>query len=141
MLLTYLKGTAAWEVDKKKEELKKRDKFKDFRGKEARGKRNQQLQKNLPEINFLHCASRYRGKANYRDSIFLTYGQDDSRISLDFLEALETTARFAFLCGLAYSERRIGKFYTKDFLVDVSLHFRGQTHASQREKIWDGVLL
>lgn len=64
MLLTYLKGTAAWEVDKKKEELKKRDKFKNFRGKEARGKRNQQLQKNLPEINFLHCASRYRGKAN-----------------------------------------------------------------------------
>lgn len=140
MLFAYLKGTATWEVGKKKEELKKQHKLPNFRSKEAQDKRNDQLQKNLREINFLHCAFRYRGKSNYRDNIFLAYGHNDSRISLDFLEALETTARFAFLCGLAYSERRIGKSHTNDFLVDVFHHFRGQANASPREKVWDALL-
>ncbi len=141
MLLAYLKGTATWEVNKKKETLlKENSKFKDFRGKEAQNQRNKQLQKKLPEVNFMHCAFRYRGKANYRDGIFLTYGSDDSRISLDFIKALETAAHFAFLCGLAYSEQRIGKSHTKNFLIDISQYFRGQSYASPEEKIWDEVL-
>lgn len=140
MIFSYLKGTASWEVDSRKPQIKKDLKVENFRTKEAREGRNEKLRKNLPEVNFLHCAFRYRGKANYRDSIFLTYGQDDSRISGLFVESLETVARFAFLCGLAYAERRVGKKSAKDFLIDVSRHFRGRVNASSKEKFWDELL-
>ena len=141
MLLAYLNGTTTWEVEDIKPQLKRDLKVNNFRTKGAQQARNERLKKKLPEINFLHCAFRYRGKANYRDSIFLAYGREDSRISIAFIESLETSARFAFLCGLAYAERRIGKDTTKDFLVDLSHHFRGQVQATPRERIWDVILL
>ena len=140
MLLSYLKETVAWEVDKHKDNLRKDRKITGFRKKVDREARNQRLQNRLSEVNFLHCAFRYRGKANYRDSIFLAYGQEDSRISLAFMEALESAAKFAFLCGLAYAECRIGKSYSQAFLSDVSHHFRGQSQATPQEKIWEVLL-
>jgi hypothetical protein len=140
MIFSYLKGTAAWEVESRKSQIKQELKIKDFRTKQAQHDRNEKLRKKLPEVNFLNCAFRYRGKANYRDSIFLTYGQNDSRIGDSFVEALGTVAQFAFLCGLAYAERRVGKKSTRDFLIDVSHHFRGQANASPNERFCDELL-
>lgn len=135
MLLAYLNGTAEWEVKKIKQRIMEESKGKiaNFRTKEAKARRD----KHLPaEVNFLNCAFRYRGKANYRDSMFLAYGQDDKRLNSDFILNLGNVARFAFLCGLAYAECRIGKKKIRSFLTDVDVNLRGQVDATTNEKFW-----
>lgn len=65
MLLSYLKGTADWELGHHKHRLQDKHKLTSFRTKDAQSLRDQHLAKNLPEVNFLHCAFRYRGKAEW----------------------------------------------------------------------------
>lgn len=135
MILQYLSGTAQYEVDKTKEAILKDKKFKftNFRTKEAREQRDRQLQN---EINFMHCAFRYRGKANYRDAIFMTYGQRDLSTETTFIDDLATTARFAFITALAYAEYQVGKKKVRSFLDDLRTNFRGITNATKEEVFW-----
>jgi len=137
VLLSYLRGTCKWEVDRKKEHLKKQLWFRNFRGREAKA----DLQRTLPEsINFLNCAVRYRGKANYRDSIYLTYGRDDVRLNSDYLQALASVACFCFIVGLTFMEDRSGRRHVRDFLGDVRAHLRGRSHLTGRTREWfDGL--
>jgi len=79
-LYSYLQGTASYKKWQTEEELQKSKEFKelgvsDFRKKVARELRDKRLEKG--NVNFLVQAFRYRGKAHYRDSVFLSYG--DSR--------------------------------------------------------------
>jgi hypothetical protein len=135
MLLTYLKGTAGWVVGNIKERLKHRYNLRDFRTAEARRLRD----RNLPvRINVLNCAFRYRGKANYRDGLFLTYGEPHSWLTQDFVSDLFTVASFAFVCGLAYAERRVGRNQVHDFLNDSRVHFRGLNSTTDLESFWIG---
>lgn len=76
-VLTYLKGCADWYREKNEKDLLNSREFRDeglgdFRKKIAREKRDNRLKKK--KVGFLHQAFRYRGKVNYRDSMFLTYG-------------------------------------------------------------------
>ncbi|MEY9593066.1 hypothetical protein ABIA06_005357 [Bradyrhizobium yuanmingense] len=73
----YLSGTAGWERSNVEERVRETAQFKalgvsDFRTKAARELRD--ISYVLRGISFLHQASRYRGKANYRDAIYLAYG-------------------------------------------------------------------
>jgi hypothetical protein len=135
MLLSYLSGTASWQVEKVKEKLLKNRNFQfgNFRSNGARKIRDKCLP---PEVNFLNCAFRYRGKANYRDSMFLAYGHDDMRLDPEFISDLINSSRFAFICGLVYAESRIGIRNVNDFLEDVNRNFRGQPQATAQEKFW-----
>lgn len=138
MIWTYLNGTAKWEVEKIKERLIAEGKALNFRTKVARDLRDRRLP---AEINFMNCAFRYRGKANYRDSIFIAYGQDNNRLNPDYISNLMVVARFAFLCALAYAEKRVGRKSVQEFLDDLNLHFRGQNQATVAEKFWTGIVL
>lgn len=73
----YLSGTAGWERSNVEERVRETAQFKalgvsDFRTKAARELRDISYARR--GISFLHQASRYRGKANYRDAIYLAYG-------------------------------------------------------------------
>jgi hypothetical protein len=122
MLLQYLTGTSAHHVGKIKERLlsEKRSAFTDFRTKAARDFRDSRL---ADEIGFVHCAYRYRGKANYRDAIYLTYGtrpQDTTQL----LDDLAGAARFLFACAVALVQRRLGNAVVSDFARDLEQHLR-----------------
>lgn len=75
--VSYLKGCCVFYREKEEDRVRAsrafRDaKYNDFRKKSARDLRDTALSKR--GVGFLDMAFRYRGKANYRDAIFLSYG-------------------------------------------------------------------
>lgn len=132
-ILSYIKGTADWRAGEIKDKLKRDKKIDSFRT-----KANQEIRdKSLPdEINYLNCAFRYRGKANYRDSIFLAYGEKHSWLGPQFVDDLRTVAVFCSACALTYAGRRLGHEHVRHFLTDVGDHLRGSEDAAGRELFW-----
>lgn len=132
-ILSYVKGTADWKADEIKDRLKRDKKIDNFRT-----KANQEIRdKHLPdEINYLNCAFRYRGKANYRDSIFLAYGEKHKWLGPEFMDDLRIVATFCFACALTYAHKRLGEEHVRHFLKDIGDHLRGSDNAAGRELFW-----
>lgn len=125
--ISYLSGTWEYEKWRIEEKIKNSREFKDlgfrnFRKKAARELRDEQL--NRASINYLVEAFRYRGKANYRDSIFLSYGNDNSEKIKIFVQDLEIVSR-AFQCMAAYYiSRRVEKGTWAEFIADLKVNSR-----------------
>jgi hypothetical protein len=67
---------------------------------------------------FIHEAIRYRGKANYRDILFLSYGLADQRF-IRFIDDLEKVL-FSFLkMTMMYCSKRINKIIWSEFIEDI----------------------
>jgi hypothetical protein len=123
----YLSGTAGYEREKREERIKTNKEFKklgvdNFRTKAARELRDNDLQKGF--VNFLTQAFRYRGKANYRDSIYLSYGEDRSVGIQVFTDNLFKVAQ-AFLkmaCGYIY--RRVEQDTWDIFIPDLEQNLK-----------------
>lgn len=138
-LLAYLNGEAGRQVEDIKQRLinelrREYPELKDFRAKAAREARDQRLQRIV--VNFMDCAFRYRGKANYRDAIYLTYGSQPLAERDQLAGALATSAQFAFLCALAFVRRRVGIRDTRNFVEDVARNLRGVGSATAEELFW-----
>ncbi|MGH9962520.1 MAG: hypothetical protein ACREBC_36295, partial [Pyrinomonadaceae bacterium] len=76
--VSYLKGTSGFYREKEEDKVRasrafREGQFNDFRKKGARELRDSGLSRR--GVGFLDMAFRYRGKANYRDAIFLSYGK------------------------------------------------------------------
>ena len=134
LLVGYLSGTKTREVDIIKERLKNDKKLNSFRTNEAKALRDSKLKGS--QFNFMSCAFRYRGKANYRDGIYISYGARNIANGSEFLEALSFTSRFAFVCSLAFVTHRIGEQKTKRFIDDISINLRGNNQAKDEERFW-----
>jgi hypothetical protein len=126
MLLSYLRGTGEYYYAQVKRELLDKDlrklKLPNFRSKAAQEVRDKRMAGR--EYNFLHLAFRYRGKANYRDSLFLAYGAAQLLDAKPFFADLATVARFAAGCALAYIERRMPSDHAA-FRADLTANFAG----------------
>ena len=78
--LAYLRGTADYYREQEEQKIRKTDNdFKalgvsDFKRKAARDIRDKALAKR--SVGFLDMVYRYRGKANYRDAMYMSYGRD-----------------------------------------------------------------
>lgn len=134
MLLGYLSGTRKREVDAIKERLKRKHSLANFRTNKAKSIRHARLERQ--EFNFMHCAFRYRGKANYRDAIFIAYGSQDLQHREEFLQSLGVAAKFAFLCALAFVRHRLGSGDSQAFVDDLSRNLRGVQVAKPEELFW-----
>lgn len=134
MLLGYLSGTRKREVDGLKERLRKEKGFESFRTKVARDARDAALKSRI--YNFMHCAYRYRGKANYRDAIYIAYGSRELANRDEFLQALATSSKFAFICALAFVRVRLGGNVQDMFVKDLSANLRGRDEARPEELFW-----
>ena len=120
----YLSGSAKWYVWKTKEDLKRSREFKamgvnTFRTKAARTLRDEWLDRKT--IGFIHQASRYRGKANYREALFLAYGSDTETILSGFVEDMHEVLKAFLAMAGAFACRRLGKDLWSDFVADVDL--------------------
>jgi hypothetical protein len=118
----YLAGTATWEQWIVQERVRDTREFKalgtdNFRTAAARTLRDEAYARR--GIAFLHEASRYRGKANYRDVIYLAYGRSVPRMLDGFIEDLATALGGFGVMAAGYVSRRIGQDIWTAFLGDL----------------------
>ncbi len=119
-IVSYLKGTCKYKKGETEERIKSSKDYKalgvsNFRKKVARELRDRVLEKG--QVNFLVQAFRYRGKANYRDSIFLSYGNDNEIHMKQFIsDLLDVSANYLKIAS-HYCSRRVEKG-TWDLFVD-----------------------
>ncbi len=121
--LAYLSGTVGWLRWKVEEEVRDSKEFKNlgvdnFRTKDAQILKNERLKKKT--ACFLHQAFRYRGKANYREALFLGYGSEtDKMLTTRYIDDLCTVLNaFVCLAGI-FCSRRLGKDIWKPFVDDL----------------------
>ncbi|MFA5118807.1 MAG: hypothetical protein WC695_08170 [Candidatus Omnitrophota bacterium] len=126
-IYSYLDGTADYEKWRIEEELKKSKEFKqlnvaDFRTKDARTLRDSRLLGAM--VNFLAQAFRFRGKANYRDSIYLSYGDNRANAINQFIADLENVAmKFTRMVSF-YISRRIERDAWGALINDLETNIR-----------------
>jgi hypothetical protein len=120
--ISYLSGTRdykKWQICEGllQRELRQLGKS-DFRTAEARKLRDDRLRGK--SLGFLHQAFRYRGKANYRDALFLTYGSQVGAGLNGFIEDTEAVLRAFVVMAGAFCARRIVPSLWQSFLADLS---------------------
>lgn len=126
-VVSYLKGTCNYEKWRVEGRIKTSREFKvlktdSFRTEKAKALRDEQLAKN--GANYLIQAFRYRGKANYRDSIFLSYGSDNSEKIKIFVRDLEKVSRAFQRMAACYLSRRVEKGTWSEFIADLDENSR-----------------
>lgn len=118
----YLSGTASWEQWNVEQRVRRSPEFKalaveNFRTKAARALRDQTFGKK--SISFLHEASRYRGKANYRDAIYLAYGKSVPKLAEGFIDDLLSVLAAFSAMAAAYCSIRMGRDKWEAFMDDL----------------------
>ena len=126
-LFSYLQGTAGYKKLETEENIKGSREFKElevdnFRKKVAQELRDKKLEKGI--VNFLVQAFRYRGKANYRDSVFLSYGDDRSEELNQFVLDLDTVATAFLKMASTYAKARVHKADWDNFVEDLESNLR-----------------
>lgn len=121
-VISYLSGTADYKKWEAEEQIKKSKEFKslgvtNFRTRAARELRDNRLKNGL--VNFLIQAFRYRGKAHYRDSVFLSYGIRKEDTLKQFLTDLETVATSFVKMASFYCKKRVNENDWKSFIEDL----------------------
>ena len=119
---SYLSGSARWYAWRTGEDLKRSGDFKklgveNFRTKQARKLRDRRLDRKC--IGFVHQAARYRGKANYREALFLAYGSRTETILSDFVEDMFIVLHAFLAMAGAFAKRKLGKDLWHEFVADV----------------------
>jgi hypothetical protein len=118
----YLSGTRSYRQWQIEEELKTRELPKlglsNFRSAQARTLRDSRM--TGKSLGFLHQAFRYRGKANYRDALFLTIQANLATLISGYIPDLETVLRaFVSLAG-AFCSCRLNPTEWQEFVDDLN---------------------
>ncbi len=126
-LITYLKGTAEHERGICENRVRKNKDYKQlevkgFRTKKAKELRDEEFSRNC--VNFLYQAFRFRGKANYRDCLFLSYGEKKQEEAVQFTKDMLDVADAFTKMTCSYASRRVEKDAWELFMEDIKKHSR-----------------
>jgi hypothetical protein len=126
-LCSYLSGTCDYRREEVEERVKKSPPFKmlgvdDFRRAAARSLRDQALVSE--SVNFLSQAFRYRGKVNYRDAIYLSYGANNDKLVGVLNSDLAISAVAFVRMSAHYVSRRVEAGTWGDYAADVMTQAR-----------------
>lgn len=126
-VFSYLKGTWDYEKSKIEERVRKSREFRElgvenFRTRNAQNLRNEHLSRH--HVNYLVQAFRYRGKANYRDSIFLSYGYDNTDKVAQFIDDLEAVSKVFQRMAAFYLSKRVERGSWSEFVSDLEENSR-----------------
>ena len=118
----YLSGSANWWRQKIEEDIRDSREFRslgvsDFRKGAARSLRDKRLSGR--SIGFLHQAFRYRGKANYREALFLGYGTSINASLADYIDDLSKVLDAFVTSAGVFCGRRLGKTVWDEFTEDL----------------------
>jgi hypothetical protein len=123
--LSYFKGCADRDQDVAKQELRKKQNLESFRTTAAKQLRDERLGKK--KLGFLHMAYRFRGKANYRDSIYVALNSDIRQATFKqfvsdekppFIQHLYESARAFITMAAAFCFSKIGGALRESFIKD-----------------------
>lgn len=119
----YLSGSAGWEQWNLQQSVKEGAAFRDlgvndFKTKAARALRDEAF--NRRSLCFLHEAFRYRGKANYRDAIYLAYGKSVPKTLDGFIADLRVVLAAFSGMAAAYCAARVGRDEWEWFVGDLA---------------------
>jgi hypothetical protein len=125
--VSYLNGTVDHEAEKVENKVRRDNAFKalgvsDFRSQKAKELRDKALQKGF--VNFLTQCFRYRGKANYRDSVFLCYGANYTSRIEQLMDDLVIVAEKYFKMTTHYIVLRTEKGTWEHFVNDLEKNSR-----------------
>lgn len=125
--LSYLKGTASYERERAKSRVKTFKEFKnlgvdDFRTNSARTIRDKHLEGK--SVCFLHQAFRFRGKANYRDALYLGYGTEYTSRLEKLLRDLYAVLAAFLKAASHYCARRVKQNTWHEFIQDLRVNSR-----------------
>ncbi len=126
-LCSYLKGTAEYEQWRLEEQVKsgaeyRRGGFTSFRSNAAKALRDAKL--SPAKVNYLVQAFRYRGKANYRDAIYLSYGDNQKERLKQFITDLYMVSGAYTLMASHYINRRVVRADWDAFVEDMETYAR-----------------
>lgn len=118
----YLSGCVNWYRWKTEEDIKASREFRDanydsFRTSAAKELRDRKLVRK--SVSFVHQASRYRGKANYREALFLGYGSGPSLLLPGFSSDLSMVLDVFLGYAGRFCAKRIGKDVWLEFIQDL----------------------
>lgn len=135
-LASYLSGSAAWYAWKAEEDIKKSKEFRDlgvtnFRTKAARNLRDQIRSKR--KMGFLHQAIRYRGKANYREALFLAYGKSAETTMEAFINDQVIVLKSFIAMAGAFCAKKLGRDLWEQFVTDVDAN---KAFSLSAESVW-----
>jgi hypothetical protein len=120
----YLSGTRSYRQWQIEEELRTRELSRlgvaDFRSAQARALRDSRL--TGKSLGFLHEAFRYRGKANYRDALFLTTQANLATLIAGYIPDLETVLRAFVSVAGADCACRLNPSEWQEFIDDLNSH-------------------
>jgi hypothetical protein len=124
---SYLKGTAEYEQWRLEELVRSSSEFKraghaNFRTGAAKALRDAKLRP--AHVNFLVQAFRYRGKANYRDAIYLSYGRDERHRLSQFVRDLAEVSNSFSLMSAHFVARRVVRDDWPLFVADINAYAR-----------------
>ena len=88
-----------------------------FRTKAARELRDDRLRKQ--SISFLHQAIRFRGKANYREALYLAHGTSVESIICDFVPDMAIILEAFLAMAGAFAFKCLGNDLMDGFLQDL----------------------
>lgn len=132
----YLSGTAGWYRWRFTEDVRASKEFKqlgtsEFRTKAARQLRDDRLRSR--SVGFMHQAFRYRGKANYREALFLGYGTSAETLLKGYVaDCIEVMRAFLSMAG-AFASLRLGNQLWNEFLADVEKH---RAFSASASRVW-----
>lgn len=126
-IVSYLKGTHKYKKWESEERIKNSKVFKalgvnNFRSVVARELRDNVLKRGY--VNYLVQAFRFRGKANYRDSIFLSYGPDKENIISQFTTDLRDVSNAFIRSAAIYASKRVERGSWDEFIDDIDKNTR-----------------
>ena len=119
----YLSGSAKWYAWMETERVRKTPEFRalnvaNFRTQAARELRDNRLRPQA--MGFLHQASRYRGKANYREALFLAYGLTTEAMLNGFVSDQASVLKAFLAMAGAFAAQKIGPQLWTQFVADVN---------------------
>lgn len=119
---SYLSGSAKWYAWLNTEHVRESSEFRrlgvaNFRTKAARELRDRRLA--ARRIGFLHQAFRYRGKANYREALFLAYGRGTPAVLNGFVTDQAAVLKAFLAMAGAFAARKLGRELWREFVADV----------------------
>lgn len=135
-LASYLSGSAEWYAWKAREDIKKSKEFRylgvsNFRSKAARNLRDQIQSKR--KVGFFHQAIRYRGKANYREALFLAYGKSAETTMEGFINDQVIVLRAFIAMAGAFCAKKLGSDLWEQFVADVDAN---KAFSLSAESVW-----
>lgn len=122
-ICSYLKGTAAYEQWRLEEQVRassayRQGGYNSFRTNAAKALRDARLQP--AHVNYLVQAFRYRGKANYRDAIYLSYGSNETERLVQLVSDLGLVGGAFSLMAAHYVARRVVRNDWVNYIADIT---------------------